>query len=111
MRHMEMTCQVFVLEVLDCLLQDDDVPFHRDVFFDGARFQLRMRRRLCSRNRLGTSLLTRYSGFGEECLLSCASRKLGLALFQLAKWRSKVAAGSTFTQAENPSRMDETASS
>ena len=38
MRHMEMTCEVFVLEVLDCLLQDDDVPFHRDVVFDGAFF-------------------------------------------------------------------------
>ena len=38
MRHMEMTRQVHVLEVLDCLLQSDDVPFHRDVFFDGTFF-------------------------------------------------------------------------
>ena len=32
MRHMEMTRQVYVLEVLDCFLQTDDVPFPRDVF-------------------------------------------------------------------------------
>ena len=33
-----MTRQVFVLEVLNCLLQSNDVPFHRNVFFDGAFF-------------------------------------------------------------------------
>ena len=26
------------LEVLNCLLQSNDVPFHRNVFFDGAFF-------------------------------------------------------------------------
>ena len=38
MSHMKMTRQVFVLEVLNCLLQSNDVPFHRNVFFDGAFF-------------------------------------------------------------------------
>ena len=37
MRHMAMIPQV-VLEVLDCLLQSDDVPCLRDVFFDGTFF-------------------------------------------------------------------------
>ena len=46
-------------------------------------FQLKMLSLLCSRNRLGTSLLKRYSGLREECLLSCASRKMELALFQI----------------------------
>ena len=38
MRHVKMTRQVFVLEVLNCLLQSDDVPFPRDVFLDGTFF-------------------------------------------------------------------------
>ena len=38
MRHMKMPRQVFVLEVLDCLLQSDGVPFPRDVFLDGTFF-------------------------------------------------------------------------
>ena len=69
--QMDMTRQVFVLEVLDCVLQSNDVPFPRDVFFDGAffcssrsRIQFSMLRRVCSGKRLGTSLLNRYSGFG-----------------------------------------------
>ena len=38
MSHMKMTRQIIVLEVLNCLLQGNDVPFPRDVFFDGAFF-------------------------------------------------------------------------
>ena len=38
MSHIKMTRQAFVLEVLTCLLQSNDVPFHRDVVFDGAFF-------------------------------------------------------------------------
>ena len=38
MSHMKMTRQVFVLEVLNCLLQSNDVPFPRNVFPDGAFF-------------------------------------------------------------------------
>ena len=37
MGHVKKTRQVIVL-VLDCLLQGDDVPFPRDVVFDGAFF-------------------------------------------------------------------------
>ena len=48
----------------------------------GPGFQLKMLSLLCSCNRLGTSLLKRYSGLCEECLLSCASRKMALALCQ-----------------------------
>ena len=56
MGHVKKTRQVIVLEVLDCLLQGDDVPFSRDVVFDGNFF-----------------------------LLSWASRKMGLALFEMTK--------------------------
>ena len=38
MCHMKLTRQVFELEVLNCLLQSNDVPLPRDVFFDGAFF-------------------------------------------------------------------------
>ena len=38
MSHMKMTRQAFVLKVLNCLLQSNDVPFLRDVLFDGAFF-------------------------------------------------------------------------
>ena len=41
MSHMEVTRQVFVLEVLDCLLQSNDVPFPRDLFLDGTFFPRR----------------------------------------------------------------------
>ena len=34
--HLKMTRQAFVKKVLHCLLQNNDVPFHRDVVFDGA---------------------------------------------------------------------------
>ena len=88
--HIKMTRQVFVLEVLDCLLQGDDIAIspqrasHMAPSFPrrGPGFQLKMLSLLCSCNRLGTSLLKRYSGLGEECLLSFASRKMALALFQ-----------------------------
>ena len=56
MGHVKKTRQVIVLEVLNCLLQSNDVPFHRDVVFDGNFF-----------------------------LLSCSSRKMGLALFEMTK--------------------------
>ena len=85
MSHIEMTRQVFVLEVLDGLLQSNDVPFPRDVLLDGIfprrgpRFQLRMLRRICSSKQLGT-LSSKRSGLGENCLRSWASRKTGLAL-------------------------------
>ena len=49
MRHVEMTRQVFVLEALDCLLQSDDVPFPRDVFFDGT-FSASPRSRIPAQN-------------------------------------------------------------
>ena len=82
MGHVKKTRKVIVLEVLDCLLQGDDVPFPRDVVFDGNFF-----------------------------LLSWASRKMGLALFEMTKWRSKIQTKSTFTQTVYPSRMDETSPS
>ena len=36
--HIKMTRQVIVLEVLDCTLQSNDVPFHRDVLINGTFF-------------------------------------------------------------------------
>ena len=38
MSHIKMTRHAFVLKVLNCLLQSNDVPFLRDVLFDGAFF-------------------------------------------------------------------------
>ena len=38
MSHIKVTRQELVLEVLDCLLQSSDGPFHRDVFLDGTFF-------------------------------------------------------------------------
>ena len=38
LRHVEMIRQVFVLEVLDCLLQSDVVPFFRGVFLHDTFF-------------------------------------------------------------------------
>ena len=114
MSHIKMTRQEIVLEVLDCLLQCDDVPFPRDVLINGTFFPS-SRSQIPTQNAepllLGTSLSERYSGLGDECLLSCASRKVGLTLFKLTKWRSKIEAGSTITQTVYPSRMDETSSS
>ena len=62
MSHMKMTRQVFVLEVLNCILQSNDVPFPRNVFFDGAFFSSPrsmipvQNAEACSSKRLGTSL-------------------------------------------------------
>ena len=75
----------------------------------GPGFQLRMLRRVCSSKRLGTLFSKQYFGFGE-CLLSWASRKMGLELPVLTKRRSSVAAGSDILHAVYPSRMDETSS-
>ena len=117
MSHVKMTRQELVLEVLDCHLQSNDMQFPPRFSMAPCfprripGFQLKMLRLLFSCNRQGTSLIKRYSGLGEECLLSCASRKIGLALLKLTRWRSRVEAGSTFTQAVYPSRMDETSSS
>ena len=33
-----MTRQAFVMKVLHCLLQSNDVPFHRDVLINGTFF-------------------------------------------------------------------------
>ena len=85
MSHMKMTRQVFVLEVLNCVLQSNDVPSPRNVFSmapslprRGPGVQFRMLRRVCSSKRLGTLLLKRYSGLGEQCLLSLCFMKDGL---------------------------------
>ena len=77
----------------------------------GPGFQLRMLRAVCSSKRLGTLLSKRYSALEGKCLLSWASRKIGLALSSLTKWRSRVETGSDIHQTVNPSRNDETSSS
>ena len=77
----------------------------------GPGFQLRILIRVCSSKRLGTQLPKRYFGWGEKCLLSTASRKMGLAHPLLANWHNNAADGSDIAQAVYPSRMDETSSS
>ena len=42
MGHIEMTRQVLVLEVLNCLVQCDDVPVHRNVLLSMAPFSRRL---------------------------------------------------------------------
>ena len=81
MGHVKKSLQVIVLKVLNCLLQSNDVPFLRDVLFDGAFFASSSSRvpaqnaEACLLKQwLGTSLIKRYSGLGELCLRSWESR-------------------------------------
>ena len=74
------------------------------------RFPLSVLRRVCTSKRMGP-LSKQHFGLVTNCLLSCRSRKIGLALPSLTKWRSSVAAGSDIFLVVYPSRMNETSSS
>ena len=73
-----------MLKVLDRFLFCSNVPCACNVLLNGLWFlrrgprcQLRILIRVCSSTRFGTLLSKRYFGWGEKCLLSWASRKMG----------------------------------
>ena len=97
MGNVKVVREALVLEVLDRFLKGNNVPFACNVLFFGTCFTL-SRSRIPAQDaetskRLGTLLSKRFSGLGEKCLLSWASRKIGLALSLLTSWRSRVEVG------------------
>ena len=90
--HVETTRQELMLEVLNSFLLCDDVPFSRNMLFDSSFFSM-------SRSRVPIV-------YAEPSLFCQSVGHLVVKSILLRR-----VSGSVFTQAEKPSRMDETSSS
>ena len=81
--HVEAIRQELVVQIFNCFLQGDDVPLHRNVFFDSSFFSAS--RSFCApiADEWAHQWSKRYSSWDGECFFSGASRHAGLALLHV----------------------------
>ena len=111
MCHVEAIRQEFVLEVFNCFLQRDDVPFSRNVPFDSSFFSTS--RSMVPIVDTEPSLFCQADGHTvmNAIFLRRGIMSSGWCLAESGTETFRIDNVSAFTQAEKPSRMDETSSS